>query len=1515
MSIKSGRKFRIILTSFVLSGAFLFVLIAPDAFAYHSTSTYDKEYNGTLTAEEWNDLFDDFVNTWAPASMSGPLGIGTAAPDSGLEVNGPIVGTSISGTYSGLVDSANVSAGEFGSNASYGHFYFGATGPGNVGIGTTDPSLKLEVSGSNDLLKLTSDTTYASIRFENSVDNDGYIQYLQDDMRFFTADSAKMIIQNDGNVGIGTTNPGVKLQVLGSGTGNTVVSRFGNDDSTAGNYAFIDVNQPLAAGGSYHAYLGTNDAGVLKLSSDSLTAKHLAITTSGNVGIGTTAPESGLHVYGTDSGKSKIIAERSSDTSGPSLEFREAGTKTWSIKQDADAQNLSSLDFQNSSGIEVMSILQGGNVGIGTISPTEKLEVSSDPGNIKLGPRTYLGSTYSWQGTVVGNAVKSELSTNAGRMLESVTDAAGASALHLNNGRIEFHAKSGSTTVGATFSSERMRINSSGYVGIGTTDPSTYLDISGTTDNILDVSGGQITGLNSTPTDASHAVPLGYLENNYAPLGSGEGGIGVGISGQTLRHNGTSWVANSVLFNDGANVGIGTDSPSQKLSVVENTANHVYIGLQAGEGKAAILTLIADDGDDAADNAEIFYNADNRMGFKTGGTGTNEERLSILSAGNVGIGTTNPGANLQIDDSTTSVLRIKDTGYGYYDFIVDGGYYKINAETTGNLLTIDGRVGQSGNVGIGITNPSNKLQVAEGNVKFANSATVGAHAILSLESGNTGQVQVRLGDTDDNDQARLWFTNSDRLLKLTNAGSGIAINTSGNVGIGTTTPSTYLDVTGTAGDILDVSGGLITGLNSTPTDSSHAVPLGYLENNYAPLGSGEGGIGIGTSGQTLRHDGTSWIANSVLYNNGTNVGIGTSNPGAKLEINGDIAIEYLSSLRFKATNGSVYGAIDVDDGSNGYYSIVYDSWGADAGSNNMHTFQTNHSTRMVINNDGNVGIGTTNPGAQLEINPGATASKSILVNWSNRPVTAANIAEARTYYAFGYGPIRSGDTDGIYLSNVAGLPAFQGINTSDIANNILLQPFGGSIGIGTTNPSAKLDVDGSLKVSTYGWLRGSSDGANAVALRLGRKNDSESQFVNIYTQDEGGDIMTTEITRYNANFIFKNSYGSMATPFTINIGYTDGARLFLDDENSVRKVSIDSKGSSYFNGGYVGIGTTTPSTYLDVTGTAGDILDVSGGQITGLNSTPTDASHAVPLGYLENNYAPLGSGEGGIGLGTSGQTLRHDGTSWVANSALFNNGTKVGIGTTNPTENLVIQDTDATVFDASSNTAQQGLGSTLSVRNQDGATGSFAQISFHTSAASGRGLARIVAIDASADNTDLAFVTEGSATPGERMRIDSSGNVGIGLTNPTAKLHVSGNAIISGTLTTQTGADFAEEFVSAGYIEPGTVVVMSDIGYKSVEECGGEYDKTVVGIVSDNPSIIAGKVDSDNKVVVAMMGVVSVKVSDVNGDIEKGDLLTTSDIKGYAMRADDNREGTIIGKALENSKKRRGVVKVLVNLQ
>ena len=129
------------------------------------------------------------------------------------------------------------------------------------------------------------------------------------------------------------------------------------------------------------------------------------------------------------------------------------------------------------------------------------------------------------------------------------------------------------------------------------------------------------------------------------------------------------------------------------------------------------------------------------------------------------------------------------------------------------------------------------------------------------------------------------------------------------------------------------------------------------------------------------------------------------------------------------------------------------------------------------------------------------------------------------------------------------------------------------------------------------------------------------------------------------------------------------------------------------------------------------------------------------------------------------------------------------------------------------------------------------------------------------------------------------------------------------------GGDFAEEFSASQPLSAGTVVVMGDDGYKSVKPCSRDYDQSVVGVVSDVAGLIMGKIDSETKITVAMVGVVKVKVSNINGAIKRGDLLVTSRLAGIAMKNTENLPGTIIGKAMEDFDSNNGEIMALINLQ
>jgi hypothetical protein len=129
------------------------------------------------------------------------------------------------------------------------------------------------------------------------------------------------------------------------------------------------------------------------------------------------------------------------------------------------------------------------------------------------------------------------------------------------------------------------------------------------------------------------------------------------------------------------------------------------------------------------------------------------------------------------------------------------------------------------------------------------------------------------------------------------------------------------------------------------------------------------------------------------------------------------------------------------------------------------------------------------------------------------------------------------------------------------------------------------------------------------------------------------------------------------------------------------------------------------------------------------------------------------------------------------------------------------------------------------------------------------------------------------------------------------------------------GADIAEYFSVDEDPEPGTVLV---IGKDSKLQCSTTaYDTTVAGIVSTSPGVSLGTNEEGNESenLIAVAGRVPCKVDASYAPIKPGDLLTTSDTPGYAMKATKPQIGTILGKALEPLDSGRGVIEVLVTLQ
>ena len=341
-------------------------------------------------------------------------------------------------------------------------------------------------------------------------------------------------------------------------------------------------------------------------------------------------------------------------------------------------------------------------------------------------------------------------------------------------------------------------------------------------------------------------------------------------------------------------------------------------------------------------------------------------------------------------------------------------------------------------------------------------------------------------------------------------------------------------------------------------------------------------------------------------------------------------------------------------------------------------------------------------------------------------------------------------------------------------------------------------------------------------------------------------------------------------------------------------------------GGNVGVGTTSPTSRLDIAGTfetdafklngngaaAGNILtsDANG---NGIWAPPPAASqwttNGTNIGYL---------GAGGVGIGTTTPV------------------SKLDVAGTVTADNLSVLAASNTAATVESNSV---AGTWLNLRNSS-ANGRYWKM-ISTGSGNGEGPGKLLI-----GNSAAAGTLDTNA-----MTIESDGDIGIGTATPAAKLDVVGTARVQ-VLTITGGADVAEPFNINGdgaatgvpRIEPGLVVTIDPDRIGELRVSKRAYDKTVAGVISGangvNPGMVLTQTGSiaDGKHPVALTGRVWCWCdANAAGPISAGDMLTTSDTPGHAMRVGDHDQanGAVIGKAMSSLKSGKGMVLVLVNLQ
>ena len=596
-----------------------------------------------------------------------------------------------------------------------------------------------------------------------------------------------------------------------------------------------------------------------------------------------------------------------------------------------------------------------------------------------------------------------------------------------------------------------MRITSSGRVGIGTTNPLNSLDVRG---NIS--LSGKLLNVNGTPFFSSQFSNSSINPNN---IYYNQGFVGIGTTNPRAALDVTN---GNIIINNGY-LGIGITNPLSHIHIASSTSNTDIIlrMTDATTGTSSNSGLILEKDSTQAGILWNYFNADIIFGTN------NQERLRISSNGRIGIGTTRPQTTLDvIGNINSSELLLKGTNISN---IIDNkitavSNILVNYNNLTNIPNLNSYLTTStaNSNYITITNASNSF-ITQSNASYF----YATKAELATKQNNITATApiVKTGDTLSlNYDSASFVLNSNNQLSFagnfsqwTTTSTNIYYNL-GNVGIGTTNPTAKLHIEHNSSTTSPNNAGLyVYNPNNTANSSSiiatriggsTANKAGYsleVANNY---GWSIYIQGNDTTNRYLRFNNSANMTGTdcfVISGNNNFIGIGTNNPSSLLhlsspELYSEIGIRFTdATTTYTSTSGLVLEKTSLNDGR---------FW-------NYHNadlfFGTNNVERFRIKNDGRIGIGTNTNSSYLlhihNITPGSLTTGILLSDSTSTLTNASAIVKNNSHNL----ELKTLGANDIILNT-------SNIERLRIKNN-------GFVGIGTTNPTSLLHINGDLRVS------------------------------------------------------------------------------------------------------------------------------------------------------------------------------------------------------------------------------------------------------------------------------------------------------------------------------------------------------------------------------------------------------------------------------------------------------------------